>query len=476
MRTKTLVLAITAAMAATSPLMAQEKTPENGIMPSGPSTDAPQGLVTLEGQSCVDSGGTNCPDTIADLGSVSSTQDIGECGTVNNVRVGLDIAHQWVGDLEITLTAPDSTSVVVFDRPGVPDSTFGCAGDDILAMLDDEAVAPVENECAGATPTIHGTFIPNNPLSTFDGVAADGTWTLDVVDMAGGQSGTLNDWTLDVSCGEAVSRATFAVNKVFTDGNPGDVEVTLSCNTGLPLEQSKVISEGDGVKFVVTDYDDGELDCEVTETPLAGYDAEYNSSGVISDVSCSYEDLNFGSSRFCQITNSPAPVDVVITKEWLLNGPNAGDVDMDYTLTLYCDAEIVGGTNLFEISAGESADFIGPIGCGVGPKDAPSGIGPILLADWCKTIDGNGADVFTEQVIPEYPSSNCWVSEVVYDDAVEFDTSDCDGLQVSAGVGDSCTVVNTVFFEGIPTLSEYGRIMLILLTLGVGFVGLRRFV
>jgi hypothetical protein len=33
-----------------------------------------------------------------------------------------------------------------------------------------------------------------------------------------------------------------------------------------------------------------------------------------------------------------------------------------------------------------------------------------------------------------------------------------------------------VFFEGIPTLSQYGMAIMALLMLGVGFVGFRRFV
>jgi len=46
---------------------------------------------------------------------------------------------------------------------------------------------------------------------------------------------------------------------------------------------------------------------------------------------------------------------------------------------------------------------------------------------------------------------------------------------VSAGEDASCTFTNTVFFEGIPTLSQYGLAILVLLTLGVGLVGFRRF-
>jgi hypothetical protein len=49
-------------------------------------------------------------------------------------------------------------------------------------------------------------------------------------------------------------------------------------------------------------------------------------------------------------------------------------------------------------------------------------------------------------------------------------------MRVSVGSGDSCTITNTVFFEGIPTLNQYGMAIMALLMLGMGFVGFRRFV
>ena len=47
----------------------------------------------------------------------------------------------------------------------------------------------------------------------------------------------------------------FNVTKTFSDGITDEVEVTLTCNSGLPLEQSFTIAGGDpaGVTFVVTD-------------------------------------------------------------------------------------------------------------------------------------------------------------------------------------------------------------------------------
>jgi hypothetical protein len=47
---------------------------------------------------------------------------------------------------------------------------------------------------------------------------------------------------------------------------------------------------------------------------------------------------------------------------------------------------------------------------------------------------------------------------------------------VTPGNGGSCTIYNTLFFEGIPVLNRNGLAILVLLMLGAGMVGLRRFV
>ena len=81
----------------------------------------------------------------------------------------------------------------------------------------------------------------------------------------------------------------------------------------------------------------------------------------------------------------------------------------------------------------------------------------------------------------------------VEDSAVEVDNSGC--MRVEVEVGDPmdlpkdpddprpgadevviCDIEASVFFEGIPTLSQYGMAVMVLLMLGVGFVGFRRFV
>ncbi|MEJ8568910.1 IPTL-CTERM sorting domain-containing protein [Elongatibacter sediminis] len=305
------------------------------------------------------------------------------------------------------------------------------------------------------------------------------------------------------------TRVTFTVQKLFMDGNDDtDVELNISCNTGIPLDQSKTATLVPGplgspatyeVEFVVEQYDQGELDCTIAETPVPGYLASYNCDVAVSgscDVGdpsginydsfyegpCVFEDIDNANGsqspweNLCVIRNYPAPADIEITKDWIIEGSDTSqDVSTDYRLTLWCDAEIIGGINLFEVMQAGGSDniIIGPPGCGFLVKGGESNQ-LIPIYDWCLSFNGEGDDVFNAEVIPEYPDSNCYVVETVYDSAVEVDNG-CGSLTVAAGGSASCTITNTVFFEGIPTLSQYGLAILAMLMLGVGFVGFRRF-
>ena len=260
---------------------------------------------------------------------------------------------------------------------------------------------------------------------------------------------------------QARGPAKFRVIKDFTDGlNPTEVEVTISCNTGLPIEQSQTISETQDVVFVVESFDPGEMDCTVSEVPVAGYDASYSAQGdsaVSHDSeSCAWINVTAGDENLCFVTNEPAPVDVVITKEWVIEGPGGDDVDTSYKLTLHCSGRIVDGEVCDSFNSAESP---------AAPPNLP----------FCKDFYGTDSQTFTGQVTPSYPNSICWVEETVHDSSVEID-NDCGSIVISAGQGDSCLITNTVFFEGIPTLNQYGLALLALLMMGVGLVGFRRFV
>lgn len=134
---------------------------------------------------------------IPDNGSITATINVTENVVITDLDVMVDISHTWVGDLIVDIKSPAGTIARIIDRPGRVSSGFGCSGNDIDTILDDEAATLVEDECAPGTPTIDGSFIPNNLLSIFDGESTLGTWEISVSDNAGGDIGTLNSWGID---------------------------------------------------------------------------------------------------------------------------------------------------------------------------------------------------------------------------------------------------------------------------------------
>lgn len=240
------------------------------------------------------------------------------------------------------------------------------------------------------------------------------------------------------------TRATFAVTKNFTDNNYRDeAVVSIDCNTGTILDQDKTLGDNDAVEFVVTAYNAVDtMNCSIVEnTPTPGYAVSYSGDGV--DGSCTWKNIPNPFHGTCTVTNTPKAVDIKVTKKWFIEGDN-NDVSLDYSLYLSCTSgEIVSNSYV--------------------SRENDSGV--VTLPP----------ETFTFQVIPAYETTKCKVEETVYDSAIEVDNR-CRSLVVSANKGTACTITNTVFFEGIPTLSQYGMAIMALLMLGVGFVGFRRFV
>ncbi|MEM7185030.1 MAG: proprotein convertase P-domain-containing protein, partial [Bacteroidota bacterium] len=112
---------------------------------------------------------------------------------VNDLNVNLNIDHTWVGDLTISLIAPDNTTVVLAD------GVCGDCDNMVNVTFDDEAADPI----TGATDPITGPYQPEGNLSDFDGIPTIGDWTLRIVDNANQDGGELLDWTLQL-CGDIV--------------------------------------------------------------------------------------------------------------------------------------------------------------------------------------------------------------------------------------------------------------------------------
>jgi subtilisin-like proprotein convertase family protein len=137
---------------------------------------------------------------------ISDTLNVAANEVIADLDVYVNAPHTWVGDLIFTLTHVDSgTTVTLIDRPGYTGSGFGCSGNDYDVTVDDEGPdTPIENQCGATAPAITGDAPGGDPpntslLAAFDGESSQGNWTLTVSDNAGGDTGTLMEWCVDVT-------------------------------------------------------------------------------------------------------------------------------------------------------------------------------------------------------------------------------------------------------------------------------------
>ena len=95
-------------------------------------------------------------------------------------RVGAQ--HTWVGDLVVRALAPDGTSVALARNNGGSGDDFQDTGFHDLA----------ETAISAGAPPFPGEYRPVEPLSRFNGKTVNGTWKLNVADIAASDVGSLN--------------------------------------------------------------------------------------------------------------------------------------------------------------------------------------------------------------------------------------------------------------------------------------------
>lgn len=151
--------------------------------------------------------------------------------TIADVNVNLDISHTWVQDMSIYLIGPPeigSPSITLFEEP--------CGGqDDIIATLDDSGLFL---NC-GSNPAISGIIQPNQPLSSLNGLLADGVWTLFVIDKYNNDGGTINSVSLSFCNSTSVeNNVNFTNNGIITEVNTTKIIQTDEINAETPFQTS----------------------------------------------------------------------------------------------------------------------------------------------------------------------------------------------------------------------------------------------
>jgi uncharacterized repeat protein (TIGR01451 family) len=134
--------------------------------------------------------------------------------TAGSTTVGLD--HTFVNDLQISLIAPDSTSVLLINR------TDGGGNNFCQTVLDDQSAGGSIQAVATAQAPFTGNFTPNSPLAGFQGVAANGSWQLEAQDFFVGDTGNIRAFSVTITpavCNVAPSGATVTATKAITGGS-----------------------------------------------------------------------------------------------------------------------------------------------------------------------------------------------------------------------------------------------------------------
>ena len=184
---------------------------------------------------------------------VTSTLVIPDDIRIGQLKVAVDLTHNFMADLDVTLTSPDGNTVALFTDVG-----SGTAGVQtrMNMILDDNAALPL-----GQYIVVSGlVFKPelNTRLEWFKGQRAQGTWTLTIRDDATGDGGTLNSWSLIVveedALPDGTPRTIFSTDFESDDGGFTHSGTEDEWEWGAPAS-APITTANSGVNAWKTDLD-----------------------------------------------------------------------------------------------------------------------------------------------------------------------------------------------------------------------------
>ncbi len=128
----------------------------------------------------------NVPKNIVDNQTINSKIFVTDVATINRAVVKVNITHSWDSDLDIALVAPTALNVDLTSDNGSSSDNY------TNTILDQMCASPVANGVAPFT----GCYSPEASLASLNNLSSSGSWTLNVGDDAGGDTGVLLGWDL----------------------------------------------------------------------------------------------------------------------------------------------------------------------------------------------------------------------------------------------------------------------------------------
>jgi subtilisin-like proprotein convertase family protein len=123
-------------------------------------------------------------------------------GNIGEVTFSVYLTHTYVGDLVLTLLAPDGSSVILSDMAGSNGTTTSPTGAAFgtscgtYTVFSDLGATSISSQAS--PPAIVGTYRPSFPLNAFNGRNANGTWKLRIQDFGPQDVGNFVCGTLSV--------------------------------------------------------------------------------------------------------------------------------------------------------------------------------------------------------------------------------------------------------------------------------------
>lgn len=142
--------------------------------------------------SYTDGGYYNIPDN--DSAGISSDINITDDVVITDVTFWVQIYHEYTGDLYAELSNSSGSSIVLFDRPGVPESTWGNSDDLNGIYTFEDSASDFLPESAGSGEIVAGRsyLAEGGSFATiFGGDSSLGGWTFFISDNAQWASGTI---------------------------------------------------------------------------------------------------------------------------------------------------------------------------------------------------------------------------------------------------------------------------------------------
>ena len=176
---------------------------------------------------------TGTPISISDeIVTITDTIEISDDFEISDLNVfNLKGAHDYISDLEITLTSPNNTKIALFRKI--------CGNEDDFSLSFDDEAASNLIPCPATDGNV---YKPRGLLSSFDAESTKGKWILTVIDSFVGDGGSLDGWSMEVCAKNAppLVPINLSANPIAID------EVNLTWEAGNDNHENFVVEQSKG--------------------------------------------------------------------------------------------------------------------------------------------------------------------------------------------------------------------------------------